>query len=518
MKIYLIAGGLALALALTYWVGVPHYAGQRLQAMLEDANRGEDSLSLAGYQFSMGLGTISLTADTIVLQRRLAGRRSAGAVERLEINGLRLLPLLTSGKIRAASLRIQTPDFRLFPAVDSLVNPKDSAASLPDVVVDSILLHSGALRLMNEEDETKILASGASLAMGDFRYPFAPARMPNAKISLDSFTLVRPHRPAYWSMKDVVLETRDSSLEVGCMRLHPREGSRQFLTQQSYKRAWTALRLDSIRVEDLPLDSLLRGGVAAFPLVTVSDLNLAVFENPALPSRPQAQQKPFPVEELRKIPFPMELALLKVNRANLNYGVLKPGTPAPDITFDRGTIRLEHLSSRPTADSLVVTGDFMFEETAPLSITFTFDQSGDGRAFFASGRLKDYALPKVNPLMEVAADASIQSGHLHELSYNFSADGSRADGELLFRYDELDLKMKGKGAWIKNIFEGIVVRNSNPRPNGDLQMGQVYYVHDPQKSFFNLYWKALVSGLQSTVQGNLFTSAELKSHEVSGRD
>jgi hypothetical protein len=344
---------------------------------------------------------------------------------------------------------------------------------------------------------------------GSVNLPLAPASAPEVSIQIDSAFL--PGGGLYdQSISGIQVDGKKRTLSVVTYRLAPRQTARNFLTSLTYKKPWQALRVDNIEATDLPMDSLLTGGGVNIPDITIGDLNLDVYENPNLKPGPDEKQKPFPVEIFRSIGYPVMLQSITVARADIAYGVLKEGSDEPDITFE-GEIVAENISSYQQDNPAEVSFDFTFDGTSPANVTFTLDQAGDGRNFHVVGELSDYDLTEVNPLLVVAANADIESGYVSHMNHDIAYNGTISEGDMTLKYENLDIRMEGNGAWIANLLEGIAVRNSNPRDDGDLEVGQIELEHDTNRSFFNLYWKSLLMGMKSSALGNVLTPDKLES-------
>jgi hypothetical protein len=60
--------------------------------------------------------------------------------------------------------------------------------------------------------------------------------------------------------------------------------------------------------------------------------------------------------------------------------------------------------------------------------------------------------------------------------------------------DTKEIKKKGLTSFIANV----IVKNDNPK-NGDLRTVDPKYDRDIHKSFFNLVWKTIFTGMKKTV-------------------
>lgn len=506
-KIVVVCGGLLLFLLAIYFAG-RGLVNSKIDDLIEKANEDDRRLSLASRSLSFRFTHLGLQLDSVAIDQAVGSRRITGTIDQVNFTGLSIWKVIND-QLSVSDLLVEHPNLEIR-QMNADTNGTDDSSGMP-VSIQQLRVNNGRVSFYDADDNFVAKSIGLS-STASLYFPFAPAAAPDGQISIDS--LIFPgNNESGLTMSGTRLDTRTNTLSIGTVRLTPRQTVRKFLTSLEFKDDWTAMRADSIRIIDFPADSLWGKRRVIFPEITIGDLNLAVYENPNLERNPVEQYKPFPVEQFRNLPFPALLQKLRVNRAHLSYGVCAENTEQPDITFD-GTINLTNFSTWKQEEPAVVDLDFRFEETSPLTVRFDFDQTGDGRGFTATGELRDYDLTKINPLMVIAANADIESGKINSLTHNFSNANDVSSGELTFRYEGLEVKLTGRKAFFGNLLEDIAIRDSNPRNDGDLIIGKVTNEHDPTRSFFNHYWKSLVSGMTSSVAGKFFVPDEKEGKRI----
>jgi len=510
MLIWIAVGFLLLLLAI--FMVVPVIANNKLDRLIEQANQDGNQLSVGERNLAFRLTHFNLAADSIGLDQTSSGQQFSGAIKRLEVNGLKLLPLLFNNRISISEVLLDQPEISMAPSATDTIK-KGNQGPEKNIFLGKFIISEGAVDRYSEGGDLALRALGIRATATALQLPLAPAAAPSFSFSTDSLFIPQKQK-SDWSFNDLTANTDQRELRLRTVQLSPRQAARPFLTSLETKDNWLALRLDDVILQDVSFDSLLSGGMTVLPEVAIGDFNLMVFENPSLPAGQETRRKSFLIEKFRKIPVPTLLKEMRVERAQITYGVMMEDSGAPEINFREGSINLNNFSTYPQPDSAVITADFTFGENSPLRARFALDQSGDGRHFSATGQLRDYNITDINPFMTVAAEAFVEGGHLNELNYDFKIANEVAKGKLLFLYEGLELKLEGKVAWLKNIMEDIAIRDSNPRSGGDLVHGTVHNEHEPDKSFFNLYWKSIVSGLRSSVAGEVFTPKELKATEL----
>jgi hypothetical protein len=144
----------------------------------------------------------------------------------------------------------------------------------------------------------------------------------------------------------------------------------------------------------------------------------------------------------------------------------------------------------------------------PLAANVKFDlEKPDGR-FTLKGTLGKIKLSSLNTMIEPEAKISLKSGTINRLDFNILANDYDGSGELIIRYENLELELLNKnyeadekvlrkiGAYLAN---KIIIKSNNPNKKGEVQKGNVYFIRETHKSMFAYWWKLIFSGMKSTL-------------------
>jgi hypothetical protein len=131
---------------------------------------------------------------------------------------------------------------------------------------------------------------------------------------------------------------------------------------------------------------------------------------------------------------------------------------------------------------------------------------GDRRGRFSiEGNIGAIDVVSLNPLTRPMGLAKMEKGKIDQLHFNFTGTDSASDGKVLLLYDDLKISLlkkdKDEGKLDKkglaSLFANFVIKNSNkgekPRIE-DVHFDRILY-----KSFFNLIWKSIFTGVKQTV-------------------
>lgn len=131
-------------------------------------------------------------------------------------------------------------------------------------------------------------------------------------------------------------------------------------------------------------------------------------------------------------------------------------------------------------------------------------------AFSLAGHLAPMDAKVLNPILEKNAFLFVTSGDIDAMNFNIEANNNRATGSMTLRYQGLDIALKNKRtddttglkesvmSWIADL----KIMDSNPLPGEAVRTGIIDYERDPQRFFFNYASKAILTGIQSSLEKN----------------
>lgn len=127
--------------------------------------------------------------------------------------------------------------------------------------------------------------------------------------------------------------------------------------------------------------------------------------------------------------------------------------------------------------------------------------------FSMNGSLAEMEVKELNPILEKNAFLYANTAKINKLKFNFTANDTKASGELILLYEGLDLSIKNKRTedttGIKEQFISLIANkttwDSNPLPKEEARVGIIDYERDPTKFIINYCLKSIVSGVKSTV-------------------
>ena len=143
---------------------------------------------------------------------------------------------------------------------------------------------------------------------------------------------------------------------------------------------------------------------------------------------------------------------------------------------------------------------------APLNANFTLMLGDPGGNFSISGTGGSIPGTSLNVLSEPMGPVRIRQGDLQKLDFKLKGDNTHATGALTLLYSDLKLDLLeqgGDGSFNKKRFTSILankmIDDANPLEGEAVRTAGVNHQRDVTRSFYNLIWKSLLSGINATI-------------------
>src|SRR5690606_16053662 len=134
-----------------------------------------------------------------------------------------------------------------------------------------------------------------------------------------------------------------------------------------------------------------------------------------------------------------------------------------------------------------------------------------------------FDLLKLNEILEPTILAKVKEGELNSLQQVVTANDNYAQGEMIFRYDNLKVGLikgmddpnPGVGKALATFFANtFIVRSRNPAPF--LRKSDVFYERNHSKSIFDFLVKSTLSGVVESI-GARSNRKKIKQHKKEAR-
>lgn len=317
-------------------------------------------------------------------------------------------------------------------------------------------------------------------------------------------------------VKDLSFNSAEQRIEVDLVTVDNKLSRYQYIDQFQKETDWIELKQGSISVKGMDFESYFQTGAIRAKNLLIKDMVTEVYRDKRKPE--DFERRPKMIHEIvRELPAGFDLEEIELVNGYVSYEE-RPENEAPragKLFFDQINASVLGMTNAPAKleengeMELKASGRLIGQGGIDLNITyFLTDTTGK---FNMSGSLGALDLANLNPMVEPATKVTLKQGRVNSLFFNISADDIEGTGEVIVRYEDLEIEILDKDfGYDQNIFQKIgsflanklIIKSQNPDKRGDLKNGEVYFLRDQHKFIFNYWWKLVLSGMKSTLTGD----------------
>jgi len=319
----------------------------------------------------------------------------------------------------------------------------------------------------------------------------------------------------YWMhLRDVHYSAAEQKLGIGQFHVEPRYSKSEFDIKAKTQRDRFDVQLNQLEIQSLQPRKLLEDQVIWANKLTIANAKLDIYRNRNLPSPPGNKLGQFPNQLLLKLDIPIYIDTLIGNKTEVAYTEVNPKSQeAGKISFHHvhGTFRnITNIDSMIARDGHIRADmDAILMRTGKLRAHFDFSLKDATGGFGVSGQVKGMDGRELNPVLKPLGMVEVKSCNINDVTFSMTGNEKGASGEVKFLYSDLkvnilkkdddtrEFKKKGLISLFANV---LFIKDSNPAKE-ETRVAHPHFTRDPQKSFFNLVWKTLFTGIKETVLG-----------------
>lgn len=364
---------------------------------------------------------------------------------------------------------------------DEIVSSKDVSFLFSDVLIDST----------TGKDSSRILFA-RSLDMSCDRIAL-PLR--NKKYKLD--------------VGGLKFTSHNNALSVHQVRIIPQLPENEFAYSFPVQKDRYDFLLEDISLLAIDRASLWRKELVADEM-TVGKSSFKVYRDLSRPPDSTSKVGKYPQQLLMRLPFPVNIKRLIFEHSFIEYKEKNAKSEsAGRLQFFDANATLTNVTNRKkdiARDNKCVLKfrASIFNKT-PVEARLVMLLNDPHGKFSIEGDIGSIDVTALTPLTQPMGLARMEKGTIHKLHFDITGTDSASDGSVLLLYDDLKISLlkkdKEEGTLNKKVlvslFANFVIKNSNSGENP--RVADVHFDRIRNKSFFNLIWKTIFTGIKKSV-------------------
>lgn len=472
-----------------------------------------------------------LRPDTVLYEKQLGSAQSPQdlfdvKIAQFSIDDISPVDFLTAKEINLEKIYLKNPVIQVVHRKQKSNEQKDSSGTvfqrlqnkINSIQVDTIRIEDASFTYENRTKKKTSKIEKLSFLATDFliaestqndttRFLFSK----NCRIRLRDYSLQTPDSLYTFRFEDLAIETSRKIMVIDNIRFAPRVSASAFYKQVGHQQDRFNLAINRVTINDIGWWSMLGDESLIVKQILLNKPELDIFNDKSQKADTRSKMGKYPHQLLMKVAFGIRVDTMSIRDMRLSYTELNPKTGV------EGTLRFTNINGNllnVTNDSAtILTRPLMkidvnatFMQEAPVRANFSFNlakqRSGDFEVSMKLGKLSKEA---VNKLTVPLGPVRIDELKLNSLNATIKGNNNSATGRLVFEYEDLKVSaLKNDGDTVKKkkllsfIANTFILKSANPIGGKEARVAYPTFKRDPKKSYFNLVWKTIFTGIKMT--------------------
>jgi hypothetical protein len=542
---WLKVGGLVLVLIVLAGIGANLYLNKwihgHLKAFVKEGSKGVYQLNYQKvhvnvFSRSLFIENGELLTDT-VLGRKLFSQGNGssvlieGKIPSLTVKRIHWMKFLFSGRLVAGELYFKNPDISLskyeinqndssgknIPGNDEAFANNLKGVEIKDLVMENASLAYSKVKAQDAKTTTyQFKKLNLDIEGLEFNSGSADSAeklsFRNCNINFAEYEYRTTDSLYLVGLKDFKYSSRKRNIAIAHFYIQPRLSEKDYSTKFPHQKERNDISFENLRLDGVDLWALMNEGELNIQQAQIEGGHWNIYLSRVLPL-PPSRKKVSPSQALLGIQMPVSIDSLKIKKFQLDYreyntitrktGEVKfndVGGMATNITNEKEKIEKNPHLLIVLSARLMGRGDFKTK--------FDFMLDDTAGKFAVEARLGSMDATYLNPGFIPLNKVEVKKGRLDEMRCKGMGDQNSIRGNISLLYHDLHIAVleddKENGGLKRKTFTSVVanilVKNDNPRKDEPVRTANnIALKRDPRKSFFNLLWMALFTGIGQIV-------------------
>ncbi len=313
----------------------------------------------------------------------------------------------------------------------------------------------------------------------------------------------------HYNLQSIRINSLAKQINIASLKVVPSLSEEAFAKKARVQKDRYEVGLTGININNINLDRLLEKQLVANNLI-VNNSNIKIYRDISYPLEEVNKVGNYPSQMLLKSDIPVNISKVSFNNTYLEYKEKNPlSNKSGTINFENGKIAVNNMTNIPSDIKLnnIMTANYQANVLGKLAMNTTFKfflTASDGK-FTANGSLGSCDAKALNQISMPMALIRVDTGTIDGANFNLIGNDNVAKGEFVMKYKDFKITMFKKGEenvapkkrGLLSALANTIIKDENPH-KGKLRTFSVEYDRERSKSFFNLVWKAVFTGIKGT--------------------
>ncbi|HEY4111089.1 hypothetical protein [Puia sp.] len=533
----LLSGLAVLVLLVVGWQVYKYYFVQRkLAQVVAEKTKGlyilhYDQLAFDEVAGMLHVKNIDIEPDTAVYQQMVRENKDPPLLLRIQVDALDIARVKTpkalltkeleGGKVEVtrARIRIMVQHFKKDSAV---YNPtpdltKQLLGRLLKIAIDSVEIKDASIVVGSlDSSENYFRGNNVSLLLAHFFIDSSALKDSTTLLFSRGLTLTCKELDLPSGNKKYTIGTdslrftsTDNTLRVAQVKIRPRLSETAFAASFPIQKDRYDFSLKDIVLHHIDRKALWQKGIRADSLV-IGESAFRIYRDISRPPDTTSKVGKYPQQLLMHVPFPLSIGKIIFAHSFIEYKEKNgKSNRSGRVQFHDARASIQNVTNRredvKNDHRCIVDFHARFLNKAPINARLDLLLKDPKGRFTIEGDIGSLDAPSLNPLTEPMALTRLERGKINHLRFAIRGTDSAGYGQVTLSYEDIKVSLlkkdEGDAGFDKkdlaSFLANLVVKNSSK--SGKPAMKEVDFQRILNKSFFNLIWKTLFTGIKESV-------------------
>lgn len=537
-RIVLIVVAVVVLVGLAVWRYYKYkIANEKIHEMVSTKTKGlysikYENLLLDEVNGTLRVENVSLIPDTSFYSQLRADHKEPPVLvtltlPELNVTGIKTPKALLNKEIVARKIEIKHPTIEIsisnFLKDTSGYSPgkeiyKQILGNLNSIAMDSIVVTQADLVVKDiGTGKIKFKSSNVSIVLSELKIDSIQkddsSRIlfsKNIDILCKEFILHSSDKKYMYHFENLEYISQINGFKARRIRIVPQLSEEAFNNTLKFQKDRYDFEFENLVLHNIDRQSLWRKSIQADELL-IGKSSFKIYRDISLPHDSISRVGAFPQQLLMRLSIPVNIRKVVFHQSFIEYKEKNAKSDSSGkVQFNDVEATMYNVTNMPSliAKNNLCRLDFKsrFLNKAPISANLNMYLKNPKGRFDIIGEMGSMRGEDLNKLIKPMALAQIEKGDIKKVNFDLQGDNYSAKGKLTVLYDDINLTLLKKNddknkytkKVIPSIVANIVMKNSNPGPNNEVRQAGVNYERDTVRSFFNLLWKSIFSGVKKS--------------------
>jgi hypothetical protein len=493
-------------------VVVEPWTGKKIQASLSKKS-GEYLIKIEKVHVSILHSGIELKNITLLSKSENEGQPElTGKIESVKFKGIHLIKAIFRKDIVIS--KVDVINSRIIGKVAFQRKNRTTRISPVNIRIENLIFDKLFIDLKDTSTAQSYLVKDGVLKLYDINVEkqdtLSPDIIRQFDFDLPEFKTVTADSLYTFSAIGINYSATSNTLKVDSFAILPNYKEYGFTARSKFQTNRIEANLSGLIFHNFSAADYIQSGNIISSHIEIGGLEMRIFKDKRKEFK--HENKPAFQDMIYNYPHTLNIDSIGITGGNIVY------TEHAEKAIEKGNISFNEIDAtiyKITNDTIYKAEKAYFELKAnallmnkgKLSILLKAIIFDNQNTFTVNGTLSGMEVAELNPILEKSASITITSGKINILIFSFSANNTKATGNLKLLYKALKFDMMDRQTGettaikeqVKSLIASIIVIESNPMPGEEVRSGIIEFERDPERFVFGYFFRALMSGMRTSV-------------------